>query len=129
MSQGPGCVPGHFLLAYQAFSQHIHGRAGLPQGLLGQGLGLSSGSSSGSLADISVTLFRLQGGRRRLLPRGGKGPLVVGHSRELRERKGVAELARLPACRHHVYTAGLLLRTTADASDQNNLYDRIQLKT
>ena len=134
MSQSRGHVPGRLLperrtgprhSAYQALSEHVHGGAGLPQGLLGQGLRLASGASSGGLAHVSVALLWFQGGRCRRLPRGRKGPLIIGHGLELRERKGSCRAPR----GSHVYTAGLPLCKTAAASDQNNSHDRMQLKT
>lgn len=84
--------------SYQGFPQHFDGRAGFPQGLLREGLGLARSTRSGSLAGVQVPLLRLHG-RPGLLVDSGKGALVIGQGLGLQGRKGL-QSSRVDPARH-----------------------------
>lgn len=74
--------------SHQGLSQRVDGSAGLPQGLLRQGLRLPSKASSPGIAGISFTCFRLCQGILGLLAGGGQRPLVIGQGLSLQGGRG-----------------------------------------
>lgn len=95
---------------YQRLSQHVHGRAGFPQRLLGQRLRLARRAPAGRLADLRLTLLWLRGCPPGRLVDSGEGPLVVGQGLELQRGEG-GRLVAEPLCgpaNTPVYTAGSL---------------------
>lgn len=95
-------------LPHQAFPQHVHGRAGFSEGLLGQGLRLAHSCAPGRLADVPVALLWLHSRRPGLLVHRGERPLVIGQGFELQERGGLQSSGGHPA--HHTCAVGQLLR-------------------